>query len=612
MMKLCKKCGYVLKETAGFCSNCGQQQDKEEEEIPESEEHSKYADVNGSKIIRKNLPNYEKKVSPTKWRFIIICFGVIFLLVGCFGYVMDMRESKEVAEYKATNNIYALSNIVTSNANRSKKNKAIEALLEIEQPESLLTLENLLNSDKETEKIIWEKLTEKRIKLPSGIDILKNKNLSQGELIKKYFLSIESADDTLNNIKKLISRLIREDKGYEKISSVLKNGREIVDASGETDKELFEKIRAKNDQWINEENKKENLNSELKTISNDIGVSYANINKNIKEMHSYVIAEYSAQAASRYMYADETTKNMVKATLENMDQLMRQTAEITSGGDPSVKAGIYVDVARNMRPETYREVSRLGLQVLTEIEKISNKNDRMNKIKDELSALNSTSQGKSGLLNLLLNDTRLAIGTDKDIRKPLTVVSKEYNNEISKIKYPQVEIIGNSTSQEKINLYIKDVINRHIETGEKIKKMPKEKRYSGSYVNTFYKIHLNNGKILSLTIDDFVYYSGAHDKRARLGLTFDAETGDLLAWSDLFSEISERKRENINQAILSQANEKKITVFSNPFTGIAKGVLTPKTFCVSERGNPVIIFQPYEIAPYSSGLLEFEVEQDYF
>ncbi|HMM22959.1 MAG TPA: DUF3298 and DUF4163 domain-containing protein [Selenomonadales bacterium] len=191
--------------------------------------------------------------------------------------------------------------------------------------------------------------------------------------------------------------------------------------------------------------------------------------------------------------------------------------------------------------------------------------------------------------------------------KPLSVLDREYKDEICTLKYPQVEVAGNKEAQDKINEFIQDQIKKRIQRGKEIGQAEKlyESRRLHYFLKLDYKIYLNDGKLISLIFNDSSYTGGAHGSYVRNGFTFDAKTGNILEWADFYPPMDEHLRTVINNTVLQQIKEKKIPIFT-PFSGIEVGKVP--TFYVNENRKPVIIFQPYEIAPFSSGILEFELE----
>ena len=190
--------------------------------------------------------------------------------------------------------------------------------------------------------------------------------------------------------------------------------------------------------------------------------------------------------------------------------------------------------------------------------------------------------------------------------KPIQVTTKEYKDYNCTFKYPQIEIAGNPSAQDKINKYIQDRISKGIERGKSIAQLEKDHEKNGRHYvcNMDYKVGINDGKLLSMSFTDYAFTGGAHGMSARVGATFDAKTGDLLRWDDLYPIVDDNVRMKINDNVRQQIREKNIAIFS-PYKGIGKSKIP--TFYLSENRKAVIVFQHYEIAPYSSGILEFEV-----
>lgn len=190
--------------------------------------------------------------------------------------------------------------------------------------------------------------------------------------------------------------------------------------------------------------------------------------------------------------------------------------------------------------------------------------------------------------------------------KPVQITPKEYKDYNCSFKYPQIEIAGNSNAQNKINKYIQDRISKGIERGKEIAQLEKDYEKNGRHYtcNMDYKMGINDGKLLSMSFTDYAFTGGAHGMSARVGATFDAKTGDLLSWEDLYPMVDDNVRMKISDNVRQQIREKNIAIFS-PYTGIGKNKIP--TFYLSENHKAIIIFQHYEVAPYSSGILEFEV-----
>lgn len=110
-----------------------------------------------------------------------------------------------------------------------------------------------------------------------------------------------------------------------------------------------------------------------------------------------------------------------------------------------------------------------------------------------------------------------------------------------------------------------------------------------------YKVSRNEGRILSLTQNIYVFTGGAHGMYWKLAYNLDVQTGDTLKLPEVFvpgSNWSER----FDQRVREQKG-----LFPDHFKGVG-----PKShFYFDEKGLNVF-FQLYEIAPYAAGIIQVE------
>ena len=650
-MRHCINCGHVLNDKASFCSVCGKEQKKiadtkadgndmndglKNKEInykktqvaDESKDETQALNLVAQGYTLLNAYFRQWVLSIRKMEFSLSCFrkwlllkkSILFflaisLLTASYVTYIQVSESNEINKYKEENNISALVGIVnTTNVSGSKKKKAIEALVTIDRPEALQVVEDLLcsNFSPSTERMLFEVLTKSKIELPDGIEILSKSVRLDEALTLKYFDAIESSDKTLRKMKDLICKLTSVEKGYENIKNVLRNGSKIIESSNETDKKMFNEISRQNENWKNEIQAREKLENELSKLNQEESQSQSIVNKNLEQMHEFVMSGYYIKNNIAYqtIYADANTRSLIEKAMKDLNDIAKMTVDYTANGDVKKKAEIYVSIARSMGNNILYNVSPLGLQVVYEADKINGYKKGIGKIKYALNDGSHKYSVKFEIVNTVLNNIASEQRAESDNYGAITISEKTYNDDTSSIKYPQIQNDKNTDVQNIINLRIQNLVNKHIYLGSQIPKY----YYNGSgkgYIKTYYRIHLNDGKLLSLTFDDHTYFGGAHDRRTRIGLTFDVKTGKLIEWTDIFLPISETNRQSANQYMAKQVIEKKIPVFP-PFSGISEGVSVPAVFCISERRNPVIIFQPYEVGPFSSGIIELEVDKKCF
>ena len=74
-----------------------------------------------------------------------------------------------------------------------------------------------------------------------------------------------------------------------------------------------------------------------------------------------------------------------------------------------------------------------------------------------------------------------------------------------------------------------------------------------------------------------------------------------ICWEAIISESQMRHRGD------NKATDKRESVFWSAEEGGFIGISENAKFYINENGNPVIVFEKYEIAPGSSGEIEFEI-----
>jgi len=174
------------------------------------------------------------------------------------------------------------------------------------------------------------------------------------------------------------------------------------------------------------------------------------------------------------------------------------------------------------------------------------------------------------------------------------VYKYEYKEGKFDIEYPHFDGMINKVAQEKINGVIQERVDQFIKGNQ-----------DSEFTTTAkmkYEVHLNEGNLLSFSINSYIYSGGAHGSASLAGYTFDLSTGERYSFKDRFN-FDRAGRDNINRIIAQQIRERDIKIFE-PF----KGIGDKPNFYLEEGRKVVIIFQQYEIAPYSSGILKFKLQ----
>lgn len=190
-----------------------------------------------------------------------------------------------------------------------------------------------------------------------------------------------------------------------------------------------------------------------------------------------------------------------------------------------------------------------------------------------------------------------------------------------KITYPVVQLISNEIAENRINRYYNFSVYqfKHYTSNEfkanaldsylyaRKNKFPfRENQAVMNYTVTF-----NEACILSTYFDQYQYSGGAHGNTIRTSVNWDLNTGKIITLDDIFQNQTYYGEYLINAIIElaeAQAKTNQFIFFDNYRDTIFQN-FNPKNFYFTPSGI-TIFYQQYEIGPYSSGIIEFQLEYD--
>lgn len=168
------------------------------------------------------------------------------------------------------------------------------------------------------------------------------------------------------------------------------------------------------------------------------------------------------------------------------------------------------------------------------------------------------------------------------------------------IQYPVVTVAGNARASQLIAQYFtqeevkaQDFFKRNANNG---KTLTEEKNYV---------VTLNDGNYLSLIDQGSIHFD--KDKRPtewKTGVTFDLETGKQVGWQDIV------KPEDAKAFTLKAINEKIFLSkykLSSYFDGLEN---LPLNYYLDKNRTIHFLFAQYEIAPYSSGIIDINMGKE--
>lgn len=188
------------------------------------------------------------------------------------------------------------------------------------------------------------------------------------------------------------------------------------------------------------------------------------------------------------------------------------------------------------------------------------------------------------------------------IEQFITEKTEQYQIEMT---IPFISDMKNVELQNFINEQIQQDADRHV---DELKEAAKANRLAKNYtLKANYKIENMEG-IISITILYDMYLGGAHSSIEKLSYNYDTVSGKRLELSDLFDG-----RDYIN--ILNNEIREQIARRNKSLGYISIDNFTtvkPNTNFYIFNNLLVIYFQPYEIAPFAAGIVEFLIPREIY
>lgn len=128
---------------------------------------------------------------------------------------------------------------------------------------------------------------------------------------------------------------------------------------------------------------------------------------------------------------------------------------------------------------------------------------------------------------------------------------------------------------------------------------------------TNYSIPFNSNNIISIVFEEFLWFGGAHPNTEQFSMTYDLCSGKLLNANDLLGNSEKEVKELIASGFSKRYEETPEIFFPEEIRKL-KDLNFSYRYYLTEEGI-VFYFNPYEIGPYVSGVLNylfpFNVEQ---
>ena len=166
------------------------------------------------------------------------------------------------------------------------------------------------------------------------------------------------------------------------------------------------------------------------------------------------------------------------------------------------------------------------------------------------------------------------------------------------IHYPRIHLAGHGDEARRMNRYLRKRAKSSMKKYEKAT-LPDAKLTS--HVN--YLLSYHGDQFLSFREYGYDYFErAAHPTSWELGVTFSIETGRPVSWQEVLAAEGKKAYtlKEINRRLFASSYG-KAHAFYYDFKGLTA---LPKNYYLDEKGTIHFVFGQYEIAPYSSGIID--------
>ena len=166
------------------------------------------------------------------------------------------------------------------------------------------------------------------------------------------------------------------------------------------------------------------------------------------------------------------------------------------------------------------------------------------------------------------------------------------------IHYPKIHLAGHGDEARRMNRYCRKRAKSSMKNYEKAT-LPDAKLTS--HVN--YLLSYHGDQFLSFREYGYDYFErAAHPTSWELGVTFSIETGRPVSWQEVLAAEGKKAYtlKEINRRLFASSYG-KAHAFYYDFKGLTA---LPKNYYLDEKGTIHFVFGQYEIAPYSSGIID--------
>lgn len=205
-----------------------------------------------------------------------------------------------------------------------------------------------------------------------------------------------------------------------------------------------------------------------------------------------------------------------------------------------------------------------------------------------------------------------------DLARVVTVTEYSIADEerLIDVRLPAVEDTGNTDLEQRINTEIQTRINAVLEEAEARAKETKDAfvatggdpdEFMPVIISVDYQVKCQNNQYLSFVISKTETKASAYTEFFCYNI--DLETGKELTLQDMLGPDYKEIASQVIRAEIDRRSQDPDNVYFDGTDGIKgfQSITSDQRFYINENGNPVVIFEKYEIAPGYMGQQEFEI-----
>lgn len=204
----------------------------------------------------------------------------------------------------------------------------------------------------------------------------------------------------------------------------------------------------------------------------------------------------------------------------------------------------------------------------------------------------------------------------KHLARIVTVERYQINDRdhLVDVRLPALADTGDTDLEQRINTEIKTRIDQvlldaedrakearaaYVETGGQVED------FIPIIINVDYDIKCSNGHTLSFLVSKTETLANAYTELYTYNL--DLTTGKTLTLRDVLGPHYREKADAAIRAEIVRRTAEKDALYFDPNEGGFTGISADQKFYINEQGDPVILFEKYEISPGYMGIQEFTV-----